>query len=407
MHNVNLDRSCDVAVVGGGIVGLATAEALTRKSPGTEVAIIEKEAQLASHQTGRNSGVIHSGIYYKPGSLKAEMSRNGAASMVAFCEEHDIAHEVCGKLIVATETSELPGLQALHDRGLENGLAVSMIDPAEARETEPNVACIKAVRVPSTGIADYSAVAETYARLAASRGATLHLDTAVERVTTARGETVVETNQGAIRAGHVINCGGLHSDRIAVASGMSPDAKIVPFRGEYFELVKSKHDLVRTLIYPVPNPEFPFLGVHLTKMVDGGVHAGPNAVLALAREGYAKTDIDLGDLRETLTYPGFLRLARKYWRDGAHEVLRSMSKKRFVESLQRLVPAITADDLITSPAGIRAQALLADGGLVDDFLIEDGERTTHVLNAPSPAATASLEIGAELADRVLSRVSPS
>jgi len=399
----------DIAIIGGGIVGLATAEAITRTRPEATVVIIEKEPDLAAHQTGRNSGVIHSGIYYKPGSLKAEMCRRGSQSMVDFCRTHEIAHDVCGKLIVATSDTDLPGLQALYERGLENGLDVRMIDPAQAHEIEPHVACIKAVVVPSTGIADYVAVARTYARLALERGAQLRLGISVTEIVLGRdgGTTRISTNRGDIETNWLVNCAGLHSDRMATAAGAEPAAQIVPFRGEYFELVPERRHLVNTLLYPVPNPDFPFLGVHLTKMIDGSVHAGPNAVLALAREGYRKTDIDLGDLKEVLTYSGFHHLARKYWTDGAREVLRSLSKRQFVRSLQELVPEITADDVVRSEAGIRAQALLSDGGLVDDFLIEDQPGATHVLNAPSPAATASLEIGQEIAQRVADRLATS
>lgn len=393
----------DIAIVGGGIVGLATAEALTRSRPGASVIVIDKEPKLAAHQTGRNSGVIHSGIYYKPGSLKAEMCRRGSQSMVEFCQTHDIAHEVCGKLIVATAADQIPGLTALYDRGLENGLDVTMVEPAQAREIEPHVSCVKAVVVPSTGIADYVAVAETYARLATERGAEIRLGTEVTGITTA-SPTRITTTTGDLEATWLVNCGGLHSDRLAKAAGANPPAQIVPFRGEYYELADGRQHLVRTLIYPVPNPDFPFLGVHLTKMIDGSVHAGPNAVLALAREGYRKTDVDLGDFAEVLRYPGFRKLAQKYWADGAKEVIRSLSTRQFVRSLQELVPEITIDDVVASEAGIRAQALLEDGGLVDDFLIEDQPQATHVLNAPSPAATASLEIGAEIADRVVQRL---
>lgn len=398
----------DLAIIGGGIVGLATAEAITRDRPGTSVVIIEKESDLAAHQTGRNSGVIHSGIYYKPGSLKAQMCKRGAESMVEFCQTHDIAHEVCGKLIVATKESDLEGLQKLYDRGLENGLDVTMIDPAAAHEIEPHVSCIKAVLVPSTGIADYVGVARTYARLALERGAQLRLGTSVLEITSppdGQGPTRIRTNRGDIEADWLVNCAGLHSDRMATAAGAEPTAQIVPFRGEYYELTPGRRHLVNTLIYPVPNPDFPFLGVHLTKMIDGSVHAGPNAVLALAREGYHKTDVNFGDLKEVLAYSGFHKLARKYWADGAKEVIRSLSKRQFVRSLQELVPEITAADVVTSEAGIRAQALLADGGLVDDFLIDDQPRATHVLNAPSPAATASLEIGREIAERVSTQLS--
>ena len=362
---------------------------------------MEKEEALATHQTGRNSGVIHSGIYYPPGSLKARLCAAGSRSMVDFAAEHGVAHEVCGKLIVATDESERAGLDRLFRRGLENGLAVTRIGPAEAAEAEPHVSCVEAVRVPSTGIVDYLGVCEALADSAAAAGAEIVTGVAATGFRRTAGGRVVETTNGRLRARFVVTCGGLQSDRLARQAGSDPGARIVPFRGEYFELVPEARHLVRALVYPVPNPDFPFLGVHFTRMVDGNVHAGPNAVLAFEREGYAKRDVDLRDLGEVLAYPGFLRLAGRYWRDGLMEMRRSVSRKAFTRSLQRLVPEVTETDLAPSPAGVRAQALRPDGSLVDDFLLVEQDGALHVCNAPSPAATASLEIAKAVCDRVL------
>lgn len=389
----------DLAVVGGGVVGLATARELLRRFPGASLVVLEKEADWAAHQTGRNSGVIHSGIYYKPGSLKARFARDGSRSMIEFCAEHGIAHEVTGKLIVATSPEELPRLSALEERGRAHGLAVERLEGAGLKEREPHVEGIAGLWVPSTGIADYRAVARTLARLVAAAGGELRT---LVRVTGARDlgdRHVLETSSGSVEARVLVNCAGLHSDRVARLAGARPGARIVPFRGEYFELVPHRRGLVKGLIYPVPNPDFPFLGVHFTRGVDGGVHAGPNAVLALAREGYRKTDLDLADLAETLAFRGFWRLAARHAGEGLREAWRSASKAAFVRSLQRLVPGVRAEDLVPAAAGVRAQALAPDGRLVDDFLIVEGPRAVHVCNAPSPAATASLEIGRAVAAR--------
>ncbi len=389
-------------VIGGGIIGLATARALLRADPRGQLTLLEKEPELAQHQTGRNSGVIHSGIYYPPGSAKAVMCRAGAASMKAYAEQHGIPVERTGKLIVATRESELPGLAKLHERALANGIEVDRLGPEQAREYEPFVAALAALRVHSTAITDYSAVCQALAAELTEAGAQLRLGSAVRRLLhTGSDVTTVLTDQGEVTADVLVNCAGLQSDRMAAAdragSGPAPDARIVPFRGEYYELRPQARHLVKGLIYPVPDPQFPFLGVHLTKMVDGNVHAGPNAVLALAREGYRWRTVRPGDVAAVLGYPGFWRLARRNLRPGLMEVARSLSKKRFAASLARLVPAITPDDLVPSHAGVRAQALRSDGGLVDDFLILQRGRNVHVLNAPSPAATSSLEIGNHIA----------
>jgi (S)-2-hydroxyglutarate dehydrogenase len=390
----------DYLIIGGGIVGLSTAMHLVQAYPGARVLILEKEPSIALHQTGRNSGVIHSGIYYKPGSFKARFAKAGADSMVAFCREHGIPFDVCGKLIVATSPEQLTGLENLYQRGLQNGVPVEKIPTERAREIEPHVNCVAALQVKSTGITSYRDVCLEYLRQIEAKGGEVVYDTAVRSVQPAQEGHVVETTRGAYHARFVINCAGLYSDRVARASGVAAPALIVPFRGEYYELVPERRHLVKTLIYPVPNPDFPFLGVHFTRMIDGSVHAGPNAVLAFAREGYRKRDINLRDLGETLTSSGFWKMASRNLGEGLKEMQRSFSKAVFTRSLQALVPEVQASDLRPCAAGIRAQALLPDGKLVDDFLILPGRQMLHVCNAPSPAATASLEIGREIASQV-------
>lgn len=390
----------DVAIVGGGIVGLAVGMTLTQQRPGTTVAVLEKETSLAIHQTGNNSGVIHSGIYYKPGSFKAKFCRDGAQSMVRFCREYGLAHHICGKVIVATEEAELPRLEALYQRGLANQVPVAKITPAEAKEIEPHVHCLAAIRVFSTGIVDYKQVCNKYAELMQQQGGEIRLGTGVFDSFNTTDGLVLKTSAGEITSRFMVNCAGLFSDRIARMAGVNPRAKIIPFRGEYYELVPEKRYLVNTLIYPVPNPAFPFLGVHFTKMIDGRVHAGPNAVLSLKREGYTKTDIDLRDLLEVITYPAFWKLAARHYDEGVQEIIRSFSKAAFVRSLQRLIPEVQMGDVVPTHAGVRAQALYEDGNLVDDFLIVRDQRSLHVCNAPSPAATSSLEIGRAIVDQI-------
>ncbi len=384
-------------IVGGGIVGLATARQLALDHPHSTVTVLEKEDRVAAHQTGHNSGVIHAGVYYKPGSLKAQLCRAGAASMVQFCQDHDIPHQVCGKLIVATDASELPRLKALHERALANGLPVRLLSGDEAREYEPYVSAVAALHVASTGIVDYTQVAAVLADLVDKAGGTVRLGARVTGLHPDGQAVVVNTTIGSFRADYLVNCAGLHADRVARLAGFRPPARIVPFRGEYYSLRESASNLVRGLIYPVPDPRFPFLGVHLTRMIDGSVHAGPNAVLATAREGYSWGAVRPLDVAEVAAYPGLWRLARRHYRYGLVEVRRSLSKRRFADSLARLVPALTTDDIEPAGAGVRAQAIAPDGSLVDDFLIVRSRRQVHVLNAPSPAATSSLEIARYIA----------
>ncbi|MFF8729847.1 L-2-hydroxyglutarate oxidase [Streptomyces sp. NPDC015171] len=389
---------CDVLVIGGGIVGLSTAYAITRAAPGTRVTVLEKEPGPARHQTGRNSGVIHSGIYYRPGSLKARYAVRGAAEMVKFCAEYGIAHAVTGKLIVATEREELPRLHALVQRGRENGIPVRELGPAQIAEYEPQVRGLAAIHVGTTGICDFTGVARELAR---ASGAEIRYGARVVRVDRRadRGVAVLTAAGDVVRGRVLVNCAGLYCDEVARLTGDEPGVRIVPFRGEYYELARP--ELVRGLVYPVPDPAFPFLGVHLTRGIDGGVHIGPNAVPALAREGYGWGTVRPRELAGTVAWPGSWAIARRHWRYGAGELRRSVSKAAFLAAVRRLLPAAEAADLVRAPAGVRAQAVLRDGTLVDDFLIREGVRAVHVLNAPSPAATASLPIGREVGSRVL------
>jgi len=393
-------QTFDYAIVGGGIVGLSTAVHVARTHRGARILLLEKEPSPALHQTGRNSGVIHSGIYYKPGSHKARFARAGAESMVAFCQEHGIPHTLCRKLIVASRTEELPQLEELHRRAIANGVPVERITPERAKEIEPHVRCVGALWVKSTGITSYTRVAECLLGHFVDEGGIAVFRSEVLAAKSDGPDVMIESTSGSYRTRFLINCAGLHSDRVARMSGAEIDAQIVPFRGEYYELVPERRSLVQALIYPVPNPAFPFLGVHFTRMIDGSVHAGPNAVLAFKREGYRRRDLGLRDLAETLGFPGFWKLARRHYVEGTKEIVRSLSKAAFVRSLRQLVPDVTGADLVPCHAGVRAQALKTDGGLVDDFLIVPGRNALHVCNAPSPAATASLEIGRTIASQV-------
>ncbi len=393
-----------MVVVGGGIVGLATAYQLTGRRPGVRLLVLEKEPRLAQHQTGHNSGVVHSGLYYRPGSRKARYAVGGARRLVEFCREHGLAVEVTGKLVVATSAAELPRLDRLYERGLANGVRVTRLGPDGIREHEPHARGVAGLHVADTGVCDFAAVARAYGKLAEAAGAEIRTGAAVTGIRPDSGGLTVHTGSGGVHTRQLVNCAGLHSDRIARLAGTRPPARILPIRGEYHELAEGRRHLVRGLVYPVPDPDFPFLGVHLTRGVDGSVHVGPNAVPALRREGYRWRQVSARDLADTLTYPGCWRLARANWRQGGQEVRRSLSRRLFAEAARRLVPEVRDEDLIPAGAGVRAQAVAADGRLVDDFLVVEAPAALHVLNAPSPAATASLPIGAELADRVVARL---
>ncbi len=395
----------DVAVVGGGIVGLATAYQLTRARPGVGVVVLEKESEVGRHQTGHNSGVLHSGIYYKPGSLKALNCRRGKKLMEEFCAAEEIPFEICGKVIVAIDDHDLPALERIFERGQANGVACEIIGKERLAELEPHAAGVKAIHVPEAGIVDYKEVCRRLARRIEEAGGRILTDARVATIDRSGEKAVLTTAKGEqVEARQIVNCAGLQCDRVTAMGGVKPDAQIVPFRGEYFELKPEAEHLCKNLIYPVPDPAFPFLGVHFTRMIEGGVECGPNAVLAFGREAYRKTDFNLKDLRETLGYSGFRKLARKYWRTGLGEMWRSASKTAFVKALSRLVPEIKAEHLVPAPAGIRAQAVLPDGGMVDDFLIQEADRVVNVNNAPSPAATASLNVGATIVERLLPRL---
>ena len=391
----------DVAIVGGGIVGLATAWQLLQHRPGLSVLVIEKEAEVAMHQTGHNSGVIHAGIYYKPGSLRALNCRQGKLALEEFCSKHEIPFDRCGKVIVATCNSELPALEKVYQRGIANEIECEKITPDRLAELEPHASGVAAIHVPETGIVDYRLVANKLSELMQSQGAELHCNTQLTGYRRETASQILLTSQGDFATRFVITCAGLQSDRIAKLCGASIQSKIVPFRGEYYDLKPKARHLCRNLIYPVPDPQFPFLGVHFTRMIQGGVECGPNAVLAFSREGYKKTQINCRDLFDSLAFSGFRKLSRKHWQAGMGEMWRSFSKQAFVKELKKLIPEITADDLVPAPAGVRAQAITPDGEIVDDFLIESDDRAVHVLNAPSPAATASLNIGKTIVEKVL------
>lgn len=383
-----------VVVVGAGIIGLAVARLIAQR--GDQVVVLEKENAIATHQTGRNSGVVHAGIYYAPGSLKARTAVAGRSSMVGFAKERAVAVAECGKLVVATSSEEIAGLRKLAERATANGVEARLIGPEQARDIEPHAFCLEALQVPSTAIINFAGVCEVLRADIEAAGGEIRTGTGFISAAADSGGLIVESDRGEIRAAALINCAGLYADKVALACGVDPEARIVPFRGEFFELVPGRRDWVRGLIYPVPDPDFPFLGVHLTRNVDGGVHAGPNAVLALRREGYRWRDLDRAELRDSVSWPGFQKLAAAHWRAGSREVLRSFSKRAFASSVARLVPGISATDLVRAPAGVRAQALRADGTLVEDFLIKPGPRQVHVINAPSPGATAAFEIAAHV-----------
>jgi L-2-hydroxyglutarate oxidase len=391
----------DVIVIGGGIVGLATALQIQKAKPTLKILLIEKESTLAKHQTGNNSGVIHSGLYYKPGSLKATNCIRGYNLVIDFCRQYDIPFELCGKIVVATDEAERPLLENLYQRGQQNGLQnLKKLGKEQLKEYEPHVNGIEGIFVPQTGIVDYRLVAEKYGQVLQQNGAAIHLS---EKVTSINGNEVI-TDKGSYSTRLIINCAGLYSDKVAAMSVNPLNVRIIPFRGEYYKIRKEKEYLVRNLIYPVPDPNFPFLGVHFTRMAKGGVEAGPNAVLAFKREGYKKSDINLKELMESLLWPGFQKVAKKYWRTGFGEMYRSFSKKAFTKALQKLIPEIQESDLVEGGAGVRAQACDREGGLVDDFMILESKSAVNVCNAPSPAATSSLAIGETVAALALKRL---
>jgi L-2-hydroxyglutarate oxidase len=391
----------DVAIIGAGILGLATGRALLRRYPRLRLAVLEKEPAIARHETGHNSGVIHSGLYYAPGSLKARLCVAGAAALTRFCDERGIPYQRCGKVVVAIDAAELPRLEELYRRGTANGVpGLELIGPERLREIEPHAAGLRAVYSPNTGIVDFGRVAAAFAEDIQQAGGAILADRAVQAITRRNGVVRVETTGGSVETRFVIGCAGLHADRVAALTGAARAPRIVPFRGDYYILKPARSQLINALIYPVPDPSFPFLGVHSTLRVDGSMWLGPNAVLAFAREGYRRRDVNLPDLWDALSYPGFQALARRYWRVGLDEMLRDFSKRRFVQAAQRLVPAITPDDVVPGPAGVRAQALTLDGQLVDDFVIDADGPIVHVRNAPSPAATSSLAIADMIVERV-------
>lgn len=395
-------RQCDVAIIGAGIVGLAVGLHLVRRVAGINLLILDKEREVAAHQTGHNSGVIHSGLYYKPGSLKARLCVEGAAAMVRFCREYGIPHEVCGKVVVATHERELPQLQELLRRGQANGLTgLRELDAGQIREVEPHCAGIRGIHVPSTGITDYKLVAQAYAELIRKSGGEIRLGQGVEHIGQEPGGVVLETASGTVRARYAINCAGLQSDRIARLARARIDLRIVPFRGEYYMVSPAKHHLVKGLIYPVADPRFPFLGVHFTRRIAGGLEAGPNAVFSFKREGYARSSFSLRDSVSTALFPGFWKMAGRYWKSGLAEQYRSWSKRAFAEAARRLVPSLEEHDLEAGGSGVRAQALDSSGRLLDDFYFVYRDRFLHVCNVPSPAATASLVIGREIVKKLL------
>ena len=392
----------DVAIIGGGIVGLATAYRLTDQYPDTSVVVLEKEDRVAAHQTSHNSGVIHSGVFYEPGSLKAENCREGKRALIEFCEREDVDYEMCGKVVVATDESEVPGLDRIEEKSRQNQVDCTRIGPERLHEREPHVRGVAALEVPGAGIVDYEAVAHALADRVTERGHSVQTGAKVRDLHVTPNHVTVDTTAGAVQARHAVNCAGLYADRIAEMSGQDLNTKIVPFRGEYYELVPERRSLCRHLVYPVPDPAFPFLGVHFTPMIDGRVECGPSAVLAFAREGYRLADVDWAELWETLTYPGFQTLAVRHWKKGLHELLQSMSKRVYLRAARQLIPEVQMDDFTSPRAGVRAQALRRDGTLVDDFRIRETDRAVNVINAASPAATSALNIGSLIVENYLS-----
>ncbi len=392
----------DISIIGAGIVGLATGLKLLEKNKGLKICLLEKEKDIAQHQTGHNSGVIHSGIYYKPGSLKATNCKKGYQQLLDFCNTENVAYELCGKIIVATSAEEIPVLDKIYERGIANGLkGIKKVGKEELSEIEPYVNGVKGIVVPQAGIIDYADVAKKYAEKIKKGGGAIYFKEKVKGIKTKNNGLEVVTDNRTINTKYAINCTGLYSDKVAKLTQPDLDFKILPFRGEYYKLKPEKQYLVKNLIYPVPNPDFPFLGVHFTKMIKGGIEAGPNAVLAFKREGYKKTDVNWQELAETLTYPGFIKIAMKYWKDGLGEMYRSWSKRAFTEALQKLIPDIRQNDLLPGGSGVRAQACNRAGMLIDDYMIEKNGRVVNVCNAPSPAATSSLAIGDTVSDIIL------
>jgi L-2-hydroxyglutarate oxidase len=394
----------DISVIGSGIVGLASALKILERKPGLKIQIIDKEAGPAFHQTGHNSGVIHSGLYYKPGSLKTTNCIHGYSLLLKFCDEYEVPYELCGKIIVATAESQLKTLETLYERGVQNGLQnLRKLSAEEVKEFEPHASGVRGLHVPQTGIIDFKKVAEKMLELIQKIGCDVHYSEPVKKIVKQSGGNLIITPKNTYRSRLIVNCAGLHSDRIARMTGVAPTFKIIPFRGEYYKIKKEKRHLVKNLIYPVPDPAFPFLGVHFTRMINGGVEAGPNAVLALAREGYKKTNVNIRDIVESLTWPGFQKVAMKYWKTGLGEIHRSFSKKAFTDALRVLLPQIELEDLEPGGSGVRAQACDRDGGLIDDFLIIENDFAVNVCNAPSPAATSSLSIGETIAKIAIQR----
>jgi len=400
-----MSTNIDLAVIGGGIVGCATALAISSRNPNLKIALLEKEASLASHQTGHNSGVIHAGLYYKPGSMKAETCASGREALYRFCNVHDIPHQRCGKVVVAVDDTELPALEELERRGKANGLeGLQRLSVSQLQEHEPHVRGVAGLFVPQTGIVDYVRVTQKLAELFQSRGGLVHLNAPVSKIQKKQDGYLIHSGHKTFEARNLVNCAGLHADQIARLAGLRPKLRIIPFRGEYYEFKPERSKLVNHLIYPVPDPLMPFLGVHFTRMIDGTVEAGPNAVLAWRREGYRRSDISLPDLAEIFAFGGFWKLSTRFWKTGIEEYRRSFSKKQFVKSLQRLMPEVRESDLVPGGSGVRAQAVDNEGRMVDDFCIQTEGRMVHVLNAPSPAATASLSIAEHIADKVMATI---